>query len=69
MGELKDTEAYEEELIDYEEEDEKVIDSTKPATEAVKKLVSSLYFALQKNTNSWDLSNFLRLLFCKWSTA
>lgn len=68
MGELKDTEAYEEELIDYEEEDEKVIDSTKPATEAVKKLVSSLFFILQ-NKNNWDLSNFLRILFCKLSTA
>lgn len=40
MGELKDTEAYEEELIDYEEEDEKTLDSTKPASETVKKLVS-----------------------------
>jgi len=31
MGELKDNEAYEEELLDYEEEDEKAPDSAKPA--------------------------------------
>ncbi|KAF1865749.1 hypothetical protein Lal_00021749 [Lupinus albus] len=37
MGELKDNEAYEEELIDYEEEDEKALDSSKPATESGKK--------------------------------
>ncbi|KAL1292782.1 hypothetical protein AAHE18_02G011200 [Arachis hypogaea] len=37
MGELKDTEAYEEELIDYEEEDEKAPDSAKPAAESGKK--------------------------------
>lgn len=40
MGELKETEVYEEELIDYEEEDEKALDSAKPTTETVKKLVS-----------------------------
>ncbi|RZB98034.1 DEAD-box ATP-dependent RNA helicase 56 isoform A [Glycine soja] len=37
MGELKDTEAYEEELIDYEEEEEKAPDSAKPVTESGKK--------------------------------
>lgn len=44
MGEVRDNEAYEEELIDYEEEDEKAPDSVnaKPATEAVKKYVFSL---------------------------
>lgn len=50
MGELKETEVYEEELIDYEEEDEKALDSAKPATETVKKWVPSLshviYFLL-----------------------
>jgi len=44
MGELKDTEVYEEELIDYEEEDEKALDSTKPTTESVKKLVFFSFF-------------------------
>jgi len=42
MGELKDTETYEEELLDYEEEDEKAPDSAKPA-ESGKKLVSLLF--------------------------
>lgn len=42
MGELKDPEAYEEELLDYEEEDEKAPDSAKPA-ESGKKLVSILF--------------------------
>ncbi|RDY12297.1 DEAD-box ATP-dependent RNA helicase 56, partial [Mucuna pruriens] len=37
MGELKDTEAYEEELLDYDEEDEKAPDSAKPAAEPGKK--------------------------------
>lgn len=39
MGEIKDNDAYEEELIDYEEEDEKAPDSAtaKPGGEAVKK--------------------------------
>lgn len=39
MGEVKDNEVYEEELLDYEEEDEKAPDSTngKPAGETVKK--------------------------------
>nr|KYP54036.1 DEAD-box ATP-dependent RNA helicase 56 [Cajanus cajan] len=37
MGELKDTEAYEEELLDYEEEDDKAPDSAKPDAEAGKK--------------------------------
>ncbi|CAK8530493.1 unnamed protein product [Lathyrus sativus] len=37
MGELKETEVYEEELIDYEEEDEKALDSAKPTTKTVKK--------------------------------
>lgn len=46
MGELKDTEAYEEELIDYEEEDEKALDSSKPTAESAKKLVPFLYYPL-----------------------
>lgn len=39
MGEIKDNDAYEEELIDYEEEDEKAPDSVnaKPNGESVKK--------------------------------
>ncbi|KAJ1429123.1 RNA helicase, DEAD-box type, Q motif [Sesbania bispinosa] len=37
MGELKDTEAYEEELLDYEEEDEKAPDSAKATAETAKK--------------------------------
>ncbi|KAK7255254.1 hypothetical protein RIF29_28661 [Crotalaria pallida] len=37
MGELKDADTYEEELIDYEEEDEKALDSSKPAAESGKK--------------------------------
>lgn len=39
MGEVKDNEVYEEELLDYEEEDEKAPDSAngKAGTEAVKK--------------------------------
>ncbi|XP_058074026.1 DEAD-box ATP-dependent RNA helicase 15-like isoform X1 [Magnolia sinica] len=39
MGEVKDNDAYEEELLDYEEEEEKVLDSvaTKGAGESVKK--------------------------------
>ncbi|KAL8091614.1 hypothetical protein AgCh_034027 [Apium graveolens] len=39
MGEIKDNDAYEEELIDYEEEDEKAPDSAtaKASTDAVKK--------------------------------
>lgn len=45
MGELKDTEAYEEELIDYEEEEEKAPDSAKPVTESGKKLVSLLFIS------------------------
>lgn len=42
MNDIKDNEAYEEELIDYEEEDEKALDSVnaKPNGESVKKLVS-----------------------------
>lgn len=43
MGELKETEAYDEELIDYEEEDERATDSAKPAAESGKKLVSILF--------------------------
>ena len=45
MGELKDTEAYEEELIDYEEEEEKAPDSAKPVAESGKKLVSLLFIS------------------------
>lgn len=39
MGEIKDNDAYEEELIDYEEEDEKAPDSVtaKSGGDAVKK--------------------------------
>lgn len=39
MGEVKDNEVYEEELLDYEEEEEKAPDSVngKPAGESVKK--------------------------------
>ncbi|PWA57981.1 DEAD-box ATP-dependent RNA helicase 56 [Artemisia annua] len=39
MGEVKDNEAYEEELLDYDDEDEKALDTTngKPASETVKK--------------------------------
>lgn len=39
MGEARDNEAYEEELIDYEEEDEKAPDSlnAKPTGDTVKK--------------------------------
>ncbi|CAL0308581.1 unnamed protein product [Lupinus luteus] len=36
MGELKDTEAYVEELNDYEEEDEKALDSSKLTVESRK---------------------------------
>ena len=55
MGELKDTEAYEEELIDYEEEEEKAPDSAKPVAESGKKLVSllfilSIYFTMKMKT-------------------
>lgn len=40
MGDVRDNEAYEEELLDYEEEDEKVLDSgNKVNGDAVKKLV------------------------------
>ena len=46
MVENKDNEAYSEELLDYEEEDEKVVDSTAAKTngDAVKKFV--VYFNL-----------------------
>lgn len=39
MGEVRENEAYEEELLDYEEEEEKAPDSVngKPAGESVKK--------------------------------
>jgi len=64
MGELKDTEVYEEELIDYEEEDEKALDSTKPTTESVKKLVFFLLLLFMESNfvflyiiiNNCDLS-------------
>ena len=41
MGETRDNDAYEEELLDYEEEEEKALDSVtaKVNGEAVKKLV------------------------------
>ena len=43
MGEAKEAEAYEEELIDYEEEEEKAPDSVgKAGAESGKKLVSLL---------------------------
>jgi hypothetical protein len=59
MGELKDTEVYEEELIDYEEEDEKALDSTKPSTETVKKLVSFLSYPI----HCFFVHNYLQLRF------
>ncbi|KAK2974392.1 hypothetical protein RJ640_021248 [Escallonia rubra] len=37
MGEVKDNEAYDEELVDYEEEEEKAPDSVNAKTETVKK--------------------------------
>lgn len=38
MGDVRDNEAYEEELLDYEEEDEKLLDSaTKANGDSVKK--------------------------------
>lgn len=38
MGDVRESEAYEEELLDYEEEDEKLLDSaTKTNGDAVKK--------------------------------
>lgn len=39
MGEVKDNDAYEEELLDYEEEDEKAPEAIngKPGSETVKK--------------------------------
>lgn len=45
MGETKETEAYEEELLDYEEEDEKAPDSVaaKVNGESVKKSVFHVY--------------------------
>ena len=50
MGDARDNEAYEEELLDYEEEDEKVPDSgNKVNGEAVKKWV--LWFP---RSVSWD---------------
>lgn len=41
MGEVKDNDAYEEELLDYEEEDDKAPDSVsaKAAADSVKKSV------------------------------
>ena len=51
MGEARDNDAYEEELLDYEEEDEKAPDSvaSKAAGESAKKWVSfSLLFFLAK---------------------
>ena len=49
MGDVRDNEAYEEELLDYEEEDEKVLDSgNKVNGDAVKKLVS-----FSSICNSW----------------
>ena len=44
MGELKYIEAYEEELINYQEE-EKAPDSAKPVAESGKKLVSLLFIS------------------------
>jgi len=48
MGETRENDAYEEELLDYEEEEEKVPDSaaTKANGEAGKKFASFLPFSL-----------------------
>ena len=48
MGETKDNDAYEEELLDYEEEEDKVPDSvaTKVNGESAKKSVHTLYSIL-----------------------
>lgn len=61
MGEIKEAEAYEEELIDYEEEDEKAPDSvtSKPGAGSGKKLV---LFILTGLPFFWR--EFIMLLFC-----
>ena len=47
MGEIKDNDAYEEELLDYEEEDEKAPDSVSAkAADSAKKLVFLLYICI-----------------------
>ncbi|CAN6839004.1 unnamed protein product [Brassica oleracea] len=52
MGDVRDNEAYEEELLDYEEEDEKVLDSgNKVNGDAVKKRLAA-------NTLSSDICSF-----------
>lgn len=48
MGDARDNEAYEEELLDYEEEDEKVLDSgNKVNGDAVKKWVFLFRFSIR----------------------
>ena len=47
MGDVRDNEVYEEELLDYEEEDEKLLDSaTKVNGDAVKKYVCFSLFSI-----------------------
>lgn len=54
MGEVKDNEAYEEELLDYEEEDEKATDSvaSKAAGESAKKWV--FFFSFFTPVFPWE---------------
>lgn len=54
MGEVKDNEAYEEELLDYEEEDEKATDSvaSKAAGESAKKCV--FFFSFLTPVFPWE---------------
>lgn len=51
MGEVRDNDGYEEELVDYEEEDQNAPNSVsaKPSGDTVKKLVSSVYFIYCKS--------------------
>lgn len=47
MGEVKDNEAYEEELLDYEEEDEKAPDlNGKPTGDSAKKYIYFFNFII-----------------------
>lgn len=65
MGEVRDNDGYEEELVDYEEEDQNAPNSVsaKPSGDTVKKLVSSVYFIYCKSVfiNFW-YKNHLKLL-------
>mgnify|MGYP000856118345 FL=1 len=66
MGEVRENEAYEEEVLDYEEEDEKAPDSinAKPAGESVKEAIFFINFFMDLEIvkSLFFRQNMIRLL-------